>query len=954
VAIKFKCPACGHREIVPDELAGERVDCPQCGSKIRLPAATKATAPTDAASAQVDEPLSSLNRPADPVSQATEPSSLPGYVCSVCRQSFDVTDVYEQQGAIICKSCFAAQQRAADEGQGAGDESLDEPIACAGCGAAVPPGQIEEWDGQLLCSTCATLAAARPISPVASVRKAPPAKRSSSTAWIVAAAVTAVAGAAIVIALKFSPRSNGTAVANDSTSDAAPKTAPYVTPSVVAPGAAPALTSSAVLPQLVALRRQGLEQESANDLRSAAATYGQLVHLGQAVANPSDALKQQLATARSALASVNERLNPAGSGRTTPSNAHPATESFEAVAVAKSPAPSEGGTSQSPPVPAPSGDWEQQHAGQIRTLLNEAESRLAANDSFKATLIYQQLFQLVGPHLSQIRDAELKRRVAAAATTRGRLLVQLKSSPQSVSLTADTLLASGLAALQESHWQAGLESLSDVRALFEKNVKLAERARDPKYLMALDAMAVAYLKTNQTPKAGELFDETAPLGKAVDRDPTRDMVVNRAAVDLIQHTKAMRAAKSLETYLQKHPGDAPDEELLNLLGTSLFIAEQHTMGKSKLEEYAVIYKRANDRLEKTRPGEKRWGVEWLSANEVDRKMAERQQALTESANLSRQAANAYDQWQRLQELYNSYSPGGVRRASAGQVLSAERSYNNYASSARAAASRIPDMPWLKQFDPVIPPMPGGVTAVATAAPGSSAGDAGASVFTIPSITLHEPPARPATPPPSTDSPGDSAPPPPPSATKPPMHIAAQRHALAFPIDRARLISSAEVVGDAKQVRLEDAQGQTYAAHVLARQDALVLLELDAGQPQFATYLTIADSFTGGPVSCSCVPQENVFGPQPASLKGEAVAPPAQGAWSVSLADHPRLPGSPLLNEQRQVVGVVIAKRDDVRTRLPAVSLAVLREFLSANSALAARPSAAPDPMNVLELTVQEN
>jgi hypothetical protein len=154
--------------------------------------------------------------------------------------------------------------------------------------------------------------------------------------------------------------------------------------------------------------------------------------------------------------------------------------------------------------------------------------------------------------------------------------------------------------------------------------------------------------------------------------------------------------------------------------------------------------------------------------------------------------------------------------------------------------------------------------------------------------------------------------------------------------------------------MEDSQGQTYTAHVLARQDALVLLELDPGQPQFATYLTVADSFNGGPVSCSCIPQENVFGPQPATLKGEAGPPPAQGKWVVNLADHPRLPGSPLLNERNEVVGVVIAKRDDVRMRLPAVNLSTLRDFLSANSALAARPSPAPDPMNVLELTVQED
>ena len=37
MAMKFKCPACGQRDSVPDEMAGEKVKCRQCGAKIRLP-----------------------------------------------------------------------------------------------------------------------------------------------------------------------------------------------------------------------------------------------------------------------------------------------------------------------------------------------------------------------------------------------------------------------------------------------------------------------------------------------------------------------------------------------------------------------------------------------------------------------------------------------------------------------------------------------------------------------------------------------------------------------------------------------------------------------------------------------------------------------------------------------------------------------------------------------------
>jgi hypothetical protein len=886
-------------------MAGQKVACRQCGAKIRIPAAAEPTKPAIAAARGA----------------ADEPTPLSSYTCAVCQKQFAVTDVYDQEGTVICKGCFAVQQTA-------GTPEPEDPIQCASCGASIAPGHVEEWDGRLMCASCATLAAARPVAPASlAARKPIPKKSNASLFWIIGGSVAAVVLVVVVVAMRSNKGRQNVAQGTEP-APVVPK--PTVRPVQTIPDSMPA--SDDVLPRLVQLRSQALDQEGSGDLKGAAATYQQMLDLGEHATNASDAATSQVATAKSALATVNEKL-AAAMPVSPPPPVAPATNPSPAIAM-------------TPEVPPVNQSWEQQHGARIRELLHQADARLAANDVFKATLLYQQLFAVVGTHLPEIKDPDLKRLVTAAAATRGKLLVQVKSSPESVSLTADTLLASGLEALQESHWQAGLESLSDVRALFERNVKMPGRAVDPKYLMALHGMAVAYLKLKEAPKAGELFDDTAPLGSAVARSPNREMVINRAALDIIQRTKAMRAAKSLTAWLEKHPGDKPDEDLLNILGTALFIAEQHTTGKSKLDQFAQVYQKENERLEKTRPGEKRWGVEWLPAREADKKIEERSKALTEYAQLSHQAALAYDEWQKLTGWYNTFSVNGARKASLGQVQAAERSFNGYSSQADEARKKIPDMTWLTTIEPVLPPLPAGMTAVAVAAPSDTGGDQGPSVFSIPNITLHDAPTPAA--PASPDSTTETAPP------VKPVHISVPRYALAFPIDKTKLISSADVIGQVDKVRMVDSQGQPFTARVVARDEHLALLELDAGQGGFSGYVNVAQSFAGGPVQCACVPQESVFGPQPVSLSGQAVAPPQQGSWAVSLADHPRLPGSPLLDAQGQLIGVVIAKRDDLHTRLPTISLSQIRQFLSAQSALPATPSARPDPMNVLEVTVQEN
>jgi hypothetical protein len=937
-------------------MAGEKVNCRQCGQKIRLPGA-KPAAPALAAA----PPIPARAPIPVPTPAAAPAPPPPQYACSVCAQRFPVDQVYNQDGTLICKDCFATQQASVEQPEphpyhqleGGTDYSAQvETSTCTACGTPVDMQLAEHVGGQLMCASCAMLAAASVAGAPRStppVRKTIPVKKKPPYIWIAGgAAAVVVLGVVIVISRSGSSKPKVSETAPPAQPAVVPGRLVAIAPPAPAPAPVPEELNAANSMQLVELRSAALDQEGKGDLKAASATYEQMVKIGESTPNPDDHLKAQLATARAEWDSVKERL-AAATPAPAPAPANTAAADPTPMPTASVSAPKPDAQPAPAPTPAANGNWEQQHSAQMKQLLHQAESQLAANNTFNAALTYQQLFQLVGNHLPDIQDADLKHQISSAAISRGKLLVQVKSSPESINLTAGTLLASGLEALNQKHWLAGVESLSDVRDLFDHNIKMVDKVRDPNYIMALHGLAVAYLSTKQTPKAGLLFEETAPLGAVVDREPTRELVINRAVTDIIQRTKAMRAAKSLKMYLEKHPAAEPDEQLLNLLGTSLFVAEQHTGAKGFLEQCAKLYDAENQRLEKTHPGQRRWGVQWLPANEVARKFAERQTQIQEYSNLAAQANAAAVESARQQEMVNSYYANGARKTSPAAAQNALNIATNLARAAAAAKAKVTVLPWLTELDPVLPPMPKGITVVAA---DTSDTGTGTSVFTIPSTASHD--ASPSSP--SVSGPTGTATTPPMESAPPvrekPVHISTPRHALAFAVDKTHLITSAEVVANSRDVRMENAEGQVYSAHVIASQGALALLELEGGSGQLR-YLNVAEGFTGGAVTCSAVPQENVFGPQPVVISGQAIIP-AQGEWTVNLSEHPRLAGSPLFNPQGQIVGVVVAKRDDAKTRLPVVGISELRQFLTAHSALPAAPSGNSNPMTVFEVTVQEN
>lgn len=184
---------------------------------------------------------------------------------------------------------------------------------------------------------------------------------------------------------------------------------------------------------------------------------------------------------------------------------------------------------------------------------------------------------------------------------------------------------------------------------------------------------------------------------------------------------------------------------------------------------------------------------------------------------------------------------------------------------------------------------------------------------------------------------------PPSAGHP--HVAIS--AVAFAITEDEAITVAPGIDPSAKVSLEGRDGIPISADVIKTDSATGLVLLRVTDAKLHP-LAIADTFAGGDVQCACFPKASLFSPTPQLLDGHASAPDAH--WTIRLERHPRLAAAPILCEGK-IVGVELAEPKEDLEKVPALSLDVLRKFLTEDLPLAVE--ADPDPLSgVMQCTVR--
>jgi tetratricopeptide (TPR) repeat protein len=676
-------------------------------------------------------------------------------------------------------------------------------------------------------------------------------------------------------------------------------------------------------PRLSQWRSDARGAQVSGDLAGAQLLYLRMLNLakspGAVVSNP--ALIAELAEARSNYDAITQQIGPPSADALAQAGAPPAPlpqPRLETPAASDSKMPTERPVSVVPtPLPPPpvvdtqGAGWEAGHRGKILELVSDADTLEKSKQPVAALVKLQDLLQLVGDRGPTLNDPDVKSALAAAEVSRKRLIAATRDTDAERTVTAQALLAGGLQAEQDGKWQIAMEELNDSSKLQGPMLKPVQRYRDPQYLKTLDAMAVAYMNLKLYARSNALFDEEEPLGVASQtvNSPTRELVWNRAVNDLLQKTNIMRAVKTLSDYVQAQA--APDESTINLLGTVCFIGDASNPPNRKVLDDAIgLYTQRSMDLERTRPGQRRWGIQWLPEAEAQRNFDAYNKAIDayQTALRQRTAADAH-----VKDLEAS---GAAETAA--NVKNAKAQAARAAAAVKAAHDAIPSAPWLTDVQPIIPPL---VDAPPPAQDASSDPNA------------MQTPFNPNAPIPASQ----------PSSPGPALVAPEVRYAAAFPVDSTHLVTAAEPLGNAAQVRIEDTHGNLGSARVVAKSERLALLEIVPANAGSGLHpLDLAVDYTGGSAQCPAMPEANVFAPGVTLLTADASAP-VRSAWWVGLNDHPRLPGSPLLDAQNQVIGVELAQRDDDRQRIPAVTLADLRKFLEDNQIVPGSSAQQTDP-----------
>lgn len=133
---------------------------------------------------------------------------------------------------------------------------------------------------------------------------------------------------------------------------------------------------------------------------------------------------------------------------------------------------------------------------------------------------------------------------------------------------------------------------------------------DPRNVQALHGLGLCQYAGGDRTAAAETLRRAAEIaGDAIDAA----LANNLAAIEL-ELDRPMAALQACVRHLQRVKG-VPDENVLNALGIALVRVMAENGSSKEVQAAGALYVRLNAKLEATRPGLKRFGTEWIPADE---------------------------------------------------------------------------------------------------------------------------------------------------------------------------------------------------------------------------------------------------------------------------------------------------------------------------------------------------
>lgn len=145
------------------------------------------------------------------------------------------------------------------------------------------------------------------------------------------------------------------------------------------------------------------------------------------------------------------------------------------------------------------------------------------------------------------------------------------------------------------------EIVKTVTAKIKAAGRLPAKLDDPQIIHLFHQKAVAHARL------GEIQPARAAMTKVLAAKLTnRSVVLNVARLDIVTKNDAMRAATLLEKHMKAHPDDS---DALDLWGVAMatIVRNKRRLPEAKVEAFLA----AQTLLEQTRPGYRRWGVQWV-------------------------------------------------------------------------------------------------------------------------------------------------------------------------------------------------------------------------------------------------------------------------------------------------------------------------------------------------------